>query len=67
MIKTRKKEKILVEKSKIEKLMKFFGCGRATVYNALAYSTNSEMAQKIRHRALNHYGGVVNKFTIPVK
>lgn len=66
MNKTRKIEKILVAKPKIDKLMEYFHCGRATVYNALAYKSDSELCKKIRHKALNQYGGEVNKFKIPI-
>lgn len=66
MIKTRKIEKIIVDKSKICKLMDSFDCGMATVYNALAFKSNSETAQKIRDKAINQYGGIKNVFKIPV-
>lgn len=49
-------EKILIDKDKIPKIMKIFGCGKATVYNALAYRSNSQQAQDIRSCALNRYG-----------
>lgn len=65
MVKTRKITKILVDKSKIEKLMDKFHCGRASVYNALAYRTNSEMSEKIRNEAINRYGGIENRFSLP--
>ncbi len=42
MNKVVKIEKILIDKDKIPKIMKIFGCGKATVYNALAYRSNSQ-------------------------
>ena len=56
MKKVVKIEKILIDKDKIPKIMKIFGCGKATVYNALAYRSNSQQAQDIRSCALNRYG-----------
>lgn len=56
MNKVVKIEKILIDKDKIPKIMKIFGCGKATVYNALAYRSNSQQAQDIRSCALNRYG-----------
>lgn len=49
--------KILVPLPTIQKLQDEFGVGRVMVYNALRYSTNSERAQQIRHRAVTEYGG----------
>lgn len=56
MNKVVKIEKILIDKDKIPKIMKIFGCGKTTVYNALAYRSNSQQAQDIRSCALNRYG-----------
>lgn len=56
MKKVVKIEKILIDKDKIPKIMKIFGCGKATVYNALAYRSNSQQAQDIRSCALYKYG-----------
>lgn len=56
MNKVVKIEKILIDKDKIPKIMKTFGCGKTTVYNALAYRSNSQQAQDIRCCALNRYG-----------
>lgn len=55
----------MIDKSKVDILMSRFECGRATVYNALAYKTNSELAENIRQEALNRYGGVQNNFRLP--
>lgn len=41
--------------------MKIFGCGQTTVYNALAYRSNSQQAQDIRSCALNRYGAEKHK------
>ena len=56
MKKVVKIEKILIDKDKIPKIMKIFGCCKSTVYNALAYRSNSQQAQDIRSCALNRYG-----------
>lgn len=61
MKKVVKIEKILIDKDKIPKIMKIFGCGKATVYNALAYRSNSQQAQDIRSFALNRYGAEKHK------
>lgn len=56
MNKVVKIEKILIDKDEIPKIMKIFGCGKTTVYNALAYRSNSQQAQDIRSCALYRYG-----------
>mgnify|MGYP000566726865 CR=1 FL=1 len=61
MKKVVKIEKILIDKDKIPKIMEIFGCGKATVYNALAYRSNSQQAQDIRSFALNRYGAEKHK------
>jgi len=53
-----KKERILVERSKILKIMKEAGCGQAAVYNALSFKTDSKLADKVRNLALNRFGGI---------
>lgn len=58
MNKIAKKERILVERSKISKIMSVMGCGQAAVYNALAFRSNSKQAGEIRNLALNRFGGV---------
>lgn len=65
MVKIAKVQKILIDEEKIPKLMKDFGCSRGTVYNAIAYRSNSKLAEKIRDQACNRYGGEPVK--IPVK
>lgn len=56
MNKVVKIEKILIDKDKIPRIMKVFGCSRTTVYNALAYRSGSQLAQDIRSCALTRYG-----------
>lgn len=65
MVKIAKKKKILVGDEKIPLLMKHCECSKASVYNALAYVTNSLLAEKIRSAALELYGGESVK--IPTK
>lgn len=66
MSKVVKIEKILVDKAKILKIAEKLGCGRVAVYNALAYRSNSELANSIRSIALNQYGGVKTKVPIVI-
>ena len=65
MVKIEKIQKILIDEDKIPKLIRDFGCSRATVYNAITFKTNSKKAQGIRTQACNRYGGEVVK--VPVK
>lgn len=53
-----KKERILVDRLKIPKIMDAAGCGQSAVYNALSFRTNSKLAGDIRNMALNRFGGV---------
>lgn len=41
-----------------KKLMERHGCSNATVYNALAYKTNSAIAKAIRKDATKRFGGM---------
>jgi hypothetical protein len=41
--------------------MKKFGASKSTIYNALRYHTNSELASLIREAAINEFGGVEGK------
>lgn len=67
MVKTRKIKKILVKGPEIiERIASSTGCGKVTVYNALAFRSNSKQAQDIREMALNRYGGVPTNQTILV-
>ncbi len=52
------KPKILVRKSKIEKIAKAIGCKDVCVYNALAFRTNSQQAKNIRQTTKERYGGI---------
>lgn len=56
MKKVVKKEKILMDVDKIPNLIEKFGCGRSTVYNALAFRCNSKQAAEIRSYALDFCG-----------
>ena len=47
------KQKIETDKKVIDQLGLEFGCNFVTVYNALAFRTNSERAKDIRSRALD--------------
>lgn len=38
-----------------------FGASKSTIYNALRYHTNSELASLIREAAINEFGGVEGK------
>lgn len=44
-----------------EELKKKYRCSQTTLYNALAYRTMNERAEKIRQDALKNYGGVEGK------
>jgi hypothetical protein len=35
-----------------------YGCRRETIYNALAFRSQSKQAEEIRNDALNEFGGV---------
>lgn len=65
MVKIAKIQKILIDEDKIPKLMKDFECCEATVYNAIAFRSNSKKAVEIRNKACNRYGGEIVK--IPIK
>lgn len=62
-----KKERILVERTKISKIMSALGCGQAAVYNALSFRTNSKLAGDIRDMAVNRFGGIKVKENILVR
>ena len=49
--------KIIVPKEQISVLMNRFGYKKVAVYNALAYRSQSSVAQKIRKMALDSLGG----------
>lgn len=41
-----------------EMLAARYGCRRETIYNALAFRSQSKQAEEIRNDALNEFGGV---------
>lgn len=49
---------IKVPNGNIQKIMSELNVKRSCVYSALNYSSNSEIAQKIRRVAMSDYGGV---------
>ena len=57
MAKLINKTKIIVPKEQISVLMNRFGYKKVAVYNALAYRSQSSVAQKIRKMALDSLGG----------
>ncbi len=62
------KPKILIRESKIDKIAQAVGCGRAAVYNAIAYRTNNKNATKIRLLACSRFGGIfVKKYPVLVE
>ena len=54
----RKKKIIKVPRKNIDLLAKTMNVGKVTVWNALAYRSDSENAQQIRRLAMSAYGGV---------
>ena len=57
MAKLVNKTKIIVPKEQISVLMARFGYQRTAVYKALAYRSQSSVAQNIRKMALDSLGG----------
>lgn len=53
------KPKILVRKSKINKIAKKVGCCDAAVYKALSYETASQLANDIRKTTTEFFGGIL--------
>lgn len=54
-------KKIKIIKVSLEgrkKLAERYGCRRETIYNALAFRSQSKLSEDIRQAALNEYGGV---------
>ncbi len=54
----RKKKIIQIPPKNVELLAKAVGVAKSTVWNALAFKSDSENAQQIRRLALSTYGGV---------
>lgn len=55
----RRKNFIQVPVGNAEKIANAMGCSRTSVFNALAYRSESENAKVIRKKALEEYGGVM--------
>ena len=49
---------IRVPNGNVQKIMAELNVKHSCVYDALNYTTNSEIAQKIRRLAISDYGGV---------
>ena len=60
----RRKKIIQVPPKNVELLAKAMNVGKVTVWNALAYRSDSENAQQIRRLALSAYGGIETVKTI---
>jgi hypothetical protein len=54
----RKKKIISVAMGTAQRIAEEVKVSKVTVFNALAYRTDSEIAKLIRSKALNEYGGV---------
>ena len=54
----RKKKIIQIPPKNVEMLARMMNVGRVTVYNALAYRSDSENAKLIRQKAISEYGGI---------
>ena len=54
----RKKEIIIVPRKNLEQLAKATSSSQTTVYNALAYRSDSEKAKEIRRLAIAAYAGI---------
>lgn len=54
----RKKKIISIPRGCVSKLAQDEGCQETMVYNALAFRSESERAQRIRKKALENYGGI---------
>ena len=54
----RRKRFIQVPHGTVDKMCKAFRCKKTAVYDALNYTTDSELANLIRKQAIESYGGV---------
>lgn len=54
----RKKKIIQVPPKNVDLIAKAMKCGKVTVWNALAFRSDSANAEQIRRLALSAYGGV---------
>ena len=57
-MKAKRKPIIQVPYGNVDKICKAVRCRRTAVYDALAFKTNSELANLIRQTAISTYGGV---------
>ena len=55
---------IAVPVENIPRLIQETGASKTTVYNALAFRSNTDQADKIRRMAMRDYNGVLTKRTI---
>lgn len=55
----KKKKIIKVPVGKVAQIAEDHNCTEVAVYNALAYRSDSQAAQKIRKDALEIYGGII--------
>ncbi|SFG12797.1 hypothetical protein [Prevotella sp. KH2C16] len=58
MKKTKKRKRIQLDGQHRRMIAGALGCSDSTVWNALAYRSDSETAQRVRSMALKEYGGV---------
>lgn len=61
MTRALKLNKILIPVDCAKKLQQDYGVGKATVYRALKYGSNSDVAKAIRRDAIEKYGGIDTK------
>lgn len=54
----RRKKFIQVPPGSVQKMCKAFRCHKTAVYDALNFTTDSELANIIRQNAISTYGGV---------
>lgn len=54
----KRKKIIQIPPENVQKIQKALKCSRVTVYNALAFRSDSELSDTIRTLALNTYGGI---------
>jgi len=54
----KRKKIIQVPYGAVEKMCKAHRCKRTAIYDALSFTTNSELAKIIRKNAVEEYGGV---------
>lgn len=60
----RRKKIIRISKENMQKMMEAHHCSRVTVYNALAFRSDSDTAQIIRKQAIDIYGGVTDVVSV---